>query len=344
MSDQSKARIAFIGCGGFASNKMMPNIPWIPEIDFVAACDIVRERAEEAQRRWGAKAVYTDMEEMLDKEQPDGVFVVGPAPQHYELAPHVLRRGIPVYVEKPSANTAAEAQELADIAHQHNTWGQVGFMKRFATAYNIAKQFIQRDEFGGLNMVVTKFTQGPYPDLWGLEAKRAFLVGQQVHQCDLIQFFGGPARRVHALFRQVDHELFGYLVNIEFENNIIGQMNMNTIDAIQPWRDFDERVELTGRGCMVQVDDMLYVEVQAGKDWTEVPENSGKLSRQWRPTGPGMHDENELLGYRGEVRHFALKCIGQAEGGPELEDCARALRLGEAIYDSAQTGEVVEIS
>ncbi len=344
MSEQPKARIAFIGCGGFASNRAMPNIPWIPEIEFVAACDIVRERAEQAQRRWGAKRVYTDLEQMLDKEQLDGVFVIGPAPQQYELAPRVLRRGIPVYVEKPSANTAAQAQELADIARQHNTWGQVGFMKRFSTAYTLAGELIAREEFGSLNMIVGKFSQGPYPDLWGMEAKRAFLVGQNVHLCDLVQFFAGPARRVHALFKEVEHELMGYLANIEFQNGIIGQLNFNTLEAIQPWRDFDERLELIGTGCMVQVDDGLYVEVQGGRDWTRVPGDCGKLHRQWRPTGPAARDENELMGYLGEIRHFARKCIGLAEGGPELEDCVRALKLAEAIYDSACGAKVVEIS
>ena len=129
MPEQRQARLAFIGCGSFATASIFPNIPLVPQIDLVAVCDIDRAKAERNARNYGARRAYTDMEEMLDREKPDGVFVIGPAPQQYQLAPHVLRRGIPVYVEKPSANTSAQAKELAELAEKHGTWGQVGFMK-----------------------------------------------------------------------------------------------------------------------------------------------------------------------------------------------------------------------
>ena len=134
MSDQRPAKLAFIGCGGFATHSLFPNIWMVPEIDLVAVCDLDRAKAEANARNFGARRVYSNMEEMLDKEELDGVFVIGPAPMHYEVAPHVLKRGIPVYVEKPSANTSAEAKELAEIAEANGTWGQCGFMKRFAIA------------------------------------------------------------------------------------------------------------------------------------------------------------------------------------------------------------------
>jgi predicted dehydrogenase len=131
-----KARLAFIGCGSFATSRLFPQIPLVPEIDLVAVCDTVREKAERNARNFGARRLYTNLHHMLDKEELDGVFVIGPAPQQYELAPHVLKRGIPVYVEKPSANTPAEARDLTEIAETNSTWGQCGFMKRFADANN----------------------------------------------------------------------------------------------------------------------------------------------------------------------------------------------------------------
>ena len=93
---QDKTRLAFIGCGEFATRAIFPHLHLVPQIELAAVCDLDRERAERNARNFGAGAVYTDMEEMLDKEELDGVFVIGPGPQHYALAPHVLRRGIPV--------------------------------------------------------------------------------------------------------------------------------------------------------------------------------------------------------------------------------------------------------
>ena len=152
-SEEGKARLAFIGAGGFATAHIYPNIHKVPQIDLIAVCDIVQEKAERNARNFGARRVYTDLEKMLDNEELDGVFVIGPAPQQYELAPHVLRRGIPVYVEKPSANTSAEARELAEIAEANDTWGQCGFMKRFAWVYAMTKDIINRPEFGPIHLV-----------------------------------------------------------------------------------------------------------------------------------------------------------------------------------------------
>jgi len=43
---ESRARLAFIGCGSFATSRIFPQIPLVPEIDLVAVCDVVREKAE----------------------------------------------------------------------------------------------------------------------------------------------------------------------------------------------------------------------------------------------------------------------------------------------------------
>ncbi len=248
-SDEGKARLAFIGAGGFATGSLYPNIHLVPQIDLVAVCDIVREKAERNARNFGARHVYTDLEEMLDKEELDGVFVIGPAPQQYELAPHVLRRGIPVYVEKPSANTAAEARELAEIAEANNTWGQCGFMKRFAYVYTIAKDIIARPEFGELNMVSCHFGQGPYPQIWGMDsARRSMLVGQLVHIFDLVRFFGGDVATVQAIYKEVTDTQFAYLVNVRYKSGAIGQLNLNGLETKTGFRDIIERLELVGLG------------------------------------------------------------------------------------------------
>ena len=179
MAEQRQARLAFIGTGGFCSASISPNLAFIPEIDVIASCDIDRTRAEAHARKFGARRAYDDLDEMLDKEELDGVFVIGPAPQQFLLAPKVLERGLPVYVEKLSANTSAEAKELAELAEKHGTWGQCGFMKRFAHAYNVAQDILAREEFGPVHLVTAKFGQGPYPQIWGIDSyKRAFLIGQ----------------------------------------------------------------------------------------------------------------------------------------------------------------------
>lgn len=344
MSQQRQAKLAFIGCGGFATASIFPNIHMVPEIDLVAVCDLDETRAQRNARNFGARRVYTDMEQMLDKEELDGVFVIGPAPQQYQLAPHVLRRGIPVYVEKPSANTSAEAKELCDIAAAHNTWGQCGFMKRFADIYKMAKDIIARDEFGPVHKVSAKFAQGPYPQIWGMDsAKRSMLVGQLCHMFDLIRFFGGDVKTVQALYHEATPTQFAYLVNLQYESGAVGQLDVNGIEHKLGFRDINEVLHVTGFESYLECRDMLYLTWQEPEDFTAVAPHAGRYVREFRPTWTGVSNSRATFGYLGEVRHFAQRCLGLVDGGPDLYDSCKSLQIGEAIYDSAHGAGVVTI-
>jgi len=344
MAETRQAKLAFIGCGGFATGRIFPQIPLVPEIDLVAVCDLDETKASRNARNFGARRVYSDLNEMLDKEELDGVFVIGPAPQHYALAPHVLKRGIPVYVEKPSANLSSEAKELAELAEANGTWGQCGFMKRFADCYTIAKEVVGREEFGPLHVIKAKFGQGPYPQLWGIDsAKRSMLIGQLVHVFDLVRFFGGDVTEVQANFLQVTDTQFAYMVNAKFECGAIGQLDVNSLEDRVGFRDITETLELIGLECSVTCEDKLGVRYQAKEDWSKASPSTGPYEYVWKPGWTGMRGSSQLFGYTGEVKHFAQRCLGEIEGGPDLWDSYKALKIGEAIYDSAHGAGAVTI-
>ena len=48
-----KLRVGIIGCGGIANGKHMPSLKEIPEVEMVAFCDIVEERAQKAAEEYG---------------------------------------------------------------------------------------------------------------------------------------------------------------------------------------------------------------------------------------------------------------------------------------------------
>ena len=344
MEAQRQAKLAFIGCGGFATHSIFPNIHLVPEIDLVAVCDLDRDKAERNARNFGAQRVYADMDKMLDTEELDGVFVIGPAPQHYALAPHVLKRGIPVYVEKPSANTSAEARELAELAEKHNTWGQCGFMKRFAHVYLMAKDIVGRPEFGPLHIVKCKFAQGPYPQIWGIDsAKRSMLIGQICHIFDLTRFFGGDVKTVQALYHEVTPTQFAYAVNLEFQSGAIGQLDVNGLACKQGFRDIWETLELVGLETNVICDDMMHLRWEDREDFTAAVPRAGRYEHRFVPAWTGLRAGGVSYGYQGEVANFAKRCLGQIDTGPDLWDSYHSLKLGEAIYDSAHGAGVVTI-
>ena len=48
-----KVRIGIIGCGGIANNKHMPALSKLPDVEMVAFCDVIVERAEKAAKEFG---------------------------------------------------------------------------------------------------------------------------------------------------------------------------------------------------------------------------------------------------------------------------------------------------
>jgi predicted dehydrogenase len=344
MAEREQARLAFVGCGGFATASILPCIHQIPEIDLVAVCDVVQARADKAARNFGARKAYTDSDLMLDREELDGVFCIGPAPQQYELAPHVLRRGLPVYVEKPSANTSAEAGEMAELADANGVFGQCGFMKRFSVAYRVAKEILAKDTFGPLRLLTIRFGQGAYPRIWGIDSyHRAFLIGQCVHLMDLARHFGGHVSEVSALFNEGGTDRCAYLANVKFAGGAIGQLNLNCYTSEQAFRDIQERCELYGTNQSVFVDNMRNVRYLPPEDLTTAVPGGGPFPVSLEPSWSNTIEGRAMYGYLHEVRHFALRCIGKVEGGPDLWDSFEALRLGEAIYTSAHEGKPVSI-
>ena len=339
-----KARIAFIGCGGHATRSLYPCIHEIPIVDLVAVCDLKEELARRNARLFGARRWYTDMFEMLEKEKPDGVLVIGDPHMQFEVGSKVLEVGYPIFVEKPSAIDSNKARQLAELADSKGLFGQVAFMKRFAYAYRIAKKLVESEEFGGVHLIDVKFSQGPYPRIWGLEsASKSFLIGQAIHLFDLVRFFGGDVEKVHAFYTEISPEQFGYTVNLRFKSGAIGLMNLNSMDMREPWRDFDERLNVSGDRNMVEVRDMIYLRYQSREDWVEPPEGTGKPKLIWEPTGPALPSRGKILGYTGEIEHFARCLLEGRKPSPDLWDSYEALRLAEAVWESVQTGKIVEI-
>ncbi len=333
------ACIGFVGAGSHSSANLYPSLVEAPSAQLVAVCDLQQERAERNAKRFGADRWYTDVETMLEAEKLDGVCICGEPQMHLEVGLQVLRRGLPIFVEKPSALTAREAQRLADAADRAGVWGMVAFMKRHAPGYVLAKQLIEASKFGGLQQLHVRFTQGEYPDLWGFSAAQAFLIGQVVHIFDLVRFLGGDVANVHARLRTVSDFRFGYAISLAFTSGAIGTMELNALAHHEPWRDIDESVELTGVAENVSVRDMWEVRYQPAEDWRPGTGHRFGASRlAWSPNFLTTINGKALVGYLGEVEHFAQCLLSHTPASASLHDGAAALRIADAVWKSVQTG------
>ena len=111
-----KVRVGIIGCGGIANGKHMPALKKLPNVEMVAFCDIVVERAEKAKRDFGTPdaAVYEDYKKLLEDKSIDVVHVLTPNRCHSFITVDALDAGKHVMCEKPMAINSVEAQASSE--------------------------------------------------------------------------------------------------------------------------------------------------------------------------------------------------------------------------------------
>ena len=115
---QNKVRIGIIGCGGIANGKHMPSLAKLKNVEMVAFCDIIPERAEKAAKDYGTKdaVVYTDYLKLLEDKSIDVIHVCTPNKSHAPITIAALESGKHVMCEKPMAKTAADARAMLEAA------------------------------------------------------------------------------------------------------------------------------------------------------------------------------------------------------------------------------------
>lgn len=80
-------------------------------------------------------------------EACDMVDIVTPTPSHHQLALQVIAAGKHLFIEKPIANSLAEALEITEMAAKHQVLGQVGHVERFNPAFKAVKDSITHPMF-----------------------------------------------------------------------------------------------------------------------------------------------------------------------------------------------------
>jgi predicted dehydrogenase/nucleoside-diphosphate-sugar epimerase len=108
-------RIAFIGAGHMAGRHLQAvrRVPTPHQV--VGVCDLQSDAALALAGRAGTKA-YTSVSEMVKEARPDIVHVCTQPATHFDLARQALLSGAHVYIEKPFAETRADAEALFALA------------------------------------------------------------------------------------------------------------------------------------------------------------------------------------------------------------------------------------
>jgi len=266
------------------------------------------------------------METMLDNEKPDGVIIcIGPR-QHAELGPLVLKRGIPLYTEKPPAPTADGAYEVVQLARESDVLCMTAFKKRYAKAYQRAKTWLEGFSQDDYYSISVDYASGPYSN----ETDRSyFLLDFAIHLIDLTSYLFGDVAQVFTFTK----DAHAYSVSLQFANGAVGSMNLTD------GRSFGlptEEVEITLRGGN-------FMTIHNSSTW-RITENEKAVEWREPQTFISAGDSGYDTGHLTEIETF-IKAIQQPMTPPSnIYASYKSMVLYEAIKTAAATGQIIDVA
>ncbi|WP_152192632.1 Gfo/Idh/MocA family protein [Georgenia satyanarayanai] len=176
------------------------DLPLEPHMAVLVGRD--EQRATSAARQLGWDAVETDWRRAIARDDVDVVDICTPGDTHAEIAVAALEAGKHVLVEKPMANTVAEAETMAAAASAARGRGvrsMVGFTYRRVPAVQLARQMVAEGRIGEVRQVRAQYLQDWLADAdaplsWRLDKEKAgsgALGDIGAHIIDLTQFVTG---------------------------------------------------------------------------------------------------------------------------------------------------------
>ena len=144
-----KYRAGIIGCGRVANAHAQGYLN-LPMTDLVAASDLIEPNLQEFGSKYNIPVLYTDYQEMLDKEALDIVSVCTWPEAHCELSVTAASCGVNVICEKPMALSLAEADKMIEAASQTSVKLAISHQRRCCPYHLHAKQLIEEGAIGKL--------------------------------------------------------------------------------------------------------------------------------------------------------------------------------------------------
>ncbi len=305
----------------------------VPELELITVCDPVPENAARLAEPLGV--VVKTLEETLGDPELEAVIITAPTPTHAALIRRAAEAGKHIFVEKPLTATLAEADHVIRVIRKAGVQCQVGFQRRFDSAYVEAKRALTAGELGQL-MSFRGVSRDPSPPpLEFLKTSGGLMLDLGIHDLDTMRLLVGEVAEVYATGSvQMMPELAPYglfdsaVATVRFENGALGTLELGLHTAYG----YEIRAEVLGeRG-------RLHLEMTAPLHLTRYT-TEGAVSK-----GPQTFEERFLEAYTAELSAFATCLLENRPVSPDAEDAARTLKLALAAQWALETQQTVHVA
>jgi predicted dehydrogenase len=143
-------RIGQVGLGYWGPNLArnfanLANLSWL--------CDLDEAHLQEIGRRHPGAQLTTRFEDLIEDPELDAIVIATPVPTHAPLAKQALEAGKHVFVEKPMAMNAADAEELVALAEERDLVLMPGHLLIYHPAVRKLKELTESGDLGDVRYI-----------------------------------------------------------------------------------------------------------------------------------------------------------------------------------------------
>jgi len=203
----------------------------------------------EASTRHPQARTTSDFDELLADPELDAVVIATPVVTHFELAKRALTAGKHVFVEKPQAQTTAEAEELFALAQERGLVLMPGYLLLYHPAVEKLKELVDQGELGDV-----LYLYGNRQNLGQIRRDENALWSLGAHDLSVILHLIGEepveawARGESFLRSGIEDVVFCFL---RFPSGVVAHMHLSWLDPHKM-----RRLTVVGGDKMAVFDDM----------------------------------------------------------------------------------------
>ncbi len=151
---------AIIGAGMHPHQKVAPAIGLTPEAELIGVLSRDQERADAFAETHGAKAGYSNVDDLLADSRIDAVFVASPNAMHMDHTVRAALAGKHVLSEKPMATSVNDAVAMVKVCQENGVKLGLGFELRFHPAHLLAKNLVLQGKLGRVRLLQGHWGRG----------------------------------------------------------------------------------------------------------------------------------------------------------------------------------------
>jgi predicted dehydrogenase len=325
---QDTVSIGVVGLGYWGPN-LARNFDALPGAELRWCCDgseAVRDRFSTQFRR----ARFTaDIEDLLADAELDAIVLATPVPTHAALATRVLEAGKHCFVEKPLAQSVADAERAVDAQRGSGKVLMVGHLLQFHPGLNKLKEIADSGELGDL-----RYIYGNRLNLGKLRADENALWSLGAHDVSVVLHLTGEepyemhARGESYMRDGIEDVVFGFM---RFRSGLAAHLHLSWLDPHK-----ERRFTVVGSKRMATFDDMdpeRKVTVY-DKGFDESSRSYGEyITRSGDIWSPRVANTEPL---RLECEHFLRLVEGAGDRGKVARDGAMVVRALEQLERSLE--------